>query len=326
MSNIVGDSSNPQVAAISGKHTTQGIGVEAESAEKWAIRANAPRDTAIFATSDVGRGIDARSRTHSGVEGFSEQGTGIYAKSVTGIGLYAESAEKWAIRANAPRDTAIHATSDTGMGIDARSRTNTGVDAFSEQGIAVRANAPSNTAIFATSGSGKGIDVRSTSGIGIYAEGKVAGHFQGNVVVTGDIQLPNADCAEEFDVLAPTEIEPGMLMVIGSEGKLCQSMKAYDKRVAGIVSGAGNLKPGMVLGKVAEEGKRLPIALMGKVYCKVDADFGSIEVGDLLTTSNTPGHAMKASDPVKAFGAVIGKALEKLEAGRGLIPVLVTLQ
>jgi hypothetical protein len=117
-----------------------------------------------------------------------------------------------------------------------------------------------------------------------------------------------------------------MLMVIGSEGKLCQSTKAYDKRVAGIVSGAGNLKPGMVLGKVAEEGDRLPIALMGKVYCKVDADFGAIEVGDLLTTSNTPGHAMKASDPAKAFGAVIGKALEKLETGRGLIPVLVTLQ
>ena len=65
---------------------------------------------------------------------------------------------------------------------------------------------------------------------------------------------------------------------------------------------------------------------MGKVYCKVDADYASIEVGDLLTTSSTPGHAMKADDPFKTFGAVIGKALRPLKAGRGLIPILVALQ
>ena len=65
---------------------------------------------------------------------------------------------------------------------------------------------------------------------------------------------------------------------------------------------------------------------MGKVYCKVDAEYAAIEVGDLLTTSPTPGHAMKATDPAKAFGTVIGKALRSLDAGTGLIPILVTLQ
>ena len=70
----------------------------------------------------------------------------------------------------------------------------------------------------------------------------------------------------------------------------------------------------------------MPIALMGKVYCKVDASYGAIEVGDLLTTSPTPGHAMKADDPLKAFGAVIGKALQPLELGQGLIPILIALQ
>ena len=64
---------------------------------------------------------------------------------------------------------------------------------------------------------------------------------------------------------------------------------------------------------------------MGKVCCKADAQFGPIEVGDLLTTSPTPGHAMKASDPAKAFGAVIGKALGSLKAGTGLIPIIVAL-
>jgi hypothetical protein len=62
------------------------------------------------------------------------------------------------------------------------------------------------------------------------------------------------------------------------------------------------------------------------VYCKVNADFGSIAIGDLLTTSPMPGRAMKAAEPTKAFGAVIGKALDSIDRGCGLIPILVTLQ
>ena len=65
---------------------------------------------------------------------------------------------------------------------------------------------------------------------------------------------------------------------------------------------------------------------VGKVYCRVDAQYAPIEVGDLLTTSPTPGHAMKASDPLKAFGSVIGKALRPLQSGQAMIPVLVALQ
>ena len=145
-------------------------------------------------------------------------------------------------------------------------------------------------------------------------------------MVTGDIQLQNADCAEDFDVLAGEKIEPGTVMVIDSGGAMRPSAKTYDKCVAGVVSGAADFKPGLILGKHAEKPNRLPIALMGKVYCKVDADFGSIEIGDLLTTSSTPGHAMKASDPHQAFGAVIGKALRPWAKGQGLIPILVALQ
>jgi hypothetical protein len=65
---------------------------------------------------------------------------------------------------------------------------------------------------------------------------------------------------------------------------------------------------------------------MGKVFCKVDAQYGAIDIGDLLTTSPTPGHAMKTSDPLKAFGAVIGKALRPWSSGQGLIPILIALQ
>ncbi len=65
---------------------------------------------------------------------------------------------------------------------------------------------------------------------------------------------------------------------------------------------------------------------MGKVYCKVDASYAPIAIGDLLTTSPTPGHAMNAIDQLQAFGAVIGKALRPLGEGQGLIPILIALQ
>ena len=175
-------------------------------------------------------------------------------------------------------------------------------------------------------GGGDGI-VGESDGVGVHGiGGRLAGLFDGDVEVTGDIRLLNADCAEDFDVSGEVEVEPGTVMVLGNEGALSESQQAYDKRVAGVISGAGDYKPGIVLDKQQTAGNRQPIALIGKVFCKVDAQFGAIDVGDLLTTSPTPGHAMKTSDPVKAFGAVIGKALRPLTEGRGLIPILIALQ
>jgi len=68
----------------------------------------------------------------------------------------------------------------------------------------------------------------------------------------------------------------------------------------------------------------VPVALAGRVPVKVDAGYGSIRAGDQLTTSPTPGHAMRADDPLP--GTIIGKALEGLESGTGVIHVLVMLR
>jgi hypothetical protein len=105
-----------------------------------------------------------------------------------------------------------------------------------------------------------------------------------------------------------------------------QSRQSLRYMRGGVVSGAGDYKPGIVLDKQHSESGRKPIALLGKVFCKVDAQHGAIEVGDLLTTAPTPGHAMKVTDPMKAFGAVIGKACARLGEGRALIPILIALQ
>jgi hypothetical protein len=146
------------------------------------------------------------------------------------------------------------------------------------------------------------------------------------VEVAGDIRLTNADCAEDFNIGGSESVEPGTVMVLGEQGALFPSQHAHDKRVAGVIAGAGDYKPGIVLDKRQSESNRQPVALLGKVYCKVDASYGPIEIGDLLTTSDTMGHAMKASDPLKAFGSVIGKALSGIKDGKGLIPVLIALQ
>jgi hypothetical protein len=142
----------------------------------------------------------------------------------------------------------------------------------------------------------------------------------------GDIKLLGADCAEDFDVSEVEAAEPGTVMVIDQEVTLKPSEQPYDKRVAGVVSGAGGLKPGIVLDKQEPNEGRLPVALVGKVACKVDARYSPIEVGDLLTTSPTAGYAMKAEDSRRAFGAVLGKALRALNEGTDTIPVMVALQ
>ncbi len=183
--------------------------------------------------------------------------------------------------------------------------------------------------------SGHGVSGLSANGVGLYGQGgQNAGFFEGDVKVTGNLSVDldiiltggAADCAEEFDILRMEGVEPGTVMVIDQNGALQQSQRAYDKRVAGIITGAGDYKPGIILDRQESRDNRLPIALVGKVYCKVDARYSPIEVGDMLTTSPTPGHAMKADDPLKAFGAVIGKALYPFQSGQGLIPILVSLQ
>jgi hypothetical protein len=139
-----------------------------------------------------------------------------------------------------------------------------------------------------------------------------------------------SDLSEQFDVRGGGDrIEPGTVVSIdpASPGALQMSRQAYDRRVAGIVSGAGGVKPGMLMGQrgsVADG--ELPVALTGRVYCKVDASHGAVAPGDLLTTSPTPGHAMKVTDHGQAQGAILGKAMTSLDRGQGLVLVLVSLQ
>jgi len=144
------------------------------------------------------------------------------------------------------------------------------------------------------------------------------------------LNVTGSDMAELFDVRAEEAgAKPGMVVSIDPEnpGALVVSSTTYDRTVAGIISGAGAFKPGMLLGRTgAVEDGDYPVTLSGRTYCYVDATKAPVAPGDLLTTSDVPGHAMKVTDYAQAHGAIIGKAMSSLESGRGLVMVLVCLQ
>jgi hypothetical protein len=104
------------------------------------------------------------------------------------------------------------------------------------------------------------------------------------------------------------------------------SEQSHDRRVAGIISGANGVNTGVTLTQegVFENGQN--VALSGRVYVQAEAGSGAIKPGDLLTTSDVAGHAMKVTDHAKAQGAILGKAMTGLKDGRGMVLVLVTLQ
>jgi hypothetical protein len=213
---------------------------------------------------------------------------------------------------------------------------NIGVFGFSDSA------SPDGTGVFGNTngGSGNGVHGHTSTGVGVLgtSDGKgFAGKFIGPCHHDGDVQctqtitafdvaINGGDCAEDFDVTDPESAQGGTLMIFDQEGKVRPNCEPYDKRVVGVVSGAGEYQPGIVLNRRQASRNRVAIALLGTVFCKVDASYSPIELGDLLTTSPTPGHAMKAEDPLRAFGTVIGKALRPLSAGQGLIPILIALR
>lgn len=150
----------------------------------------------------------------------------------------------------------------------------------------------------------------------------IAGTIRTNILqVTG-----GSDLAENFEV--EVRVKPGMVVAIDPQraGKLVLARGAYNRRVAGVISGANNLSAGMLLPDLKEAKNSLPVALSGRVWVYADATKNPIQSGDLLTTSGTAGYAMKVKDYKKAQGAIIGKAMSELRTGMGLVLVLVSLQ
>jgi hypothetical protein len=329
--------------------STQGEGVRGWAKTPFhggVVGVNTAGGFGVYGQSDDGVGVVGESKNNEGVRGVSHSARG----GVVGIndlsppnrpgaggnGGWFESAQGEGVRgtANNPHHGGVVGVNTTAGGIGVFGTSDAGVGVWGtsrdSEGVHAETRSLSTAAIAAFNLNPEG------TGAAIFGkkEGNRghAGFFDGDVWVSReltvgkDIILANADCAEDFTIADAELIDPGTVMVVGEEGVLHQSHQAYDKRVVGVISGAGDFKPAIVLDKQKALTGRKPVALLGKVFCKVDASQVSVGVGDLLTTSDIPGHAMKAVDPAKAFGTVIGKALRPLKEGQGLIPILVALQ
>ncbi|MFD2823800.1 hypothetical protein ACFS5M_08970 [Lacinutrix iliipiscaria] len=161
-------------------------------------------------------------------------------------------------------------------------------------------------------------------------------------VITQEIEVTGADLAEFYAVSNASQAKPGMILCLdpNKPGEMMVSNQPYDKKVAGIISGANGIRPAILMGgemtsdesalsqenRYATSDGKHPLALTGKVYVYADASNGSIEVGDLLTSSTTPGYAMKVTEYSRAQGAIVGKAMSSLPSGQGFVLVLVNLQ
>ena len=165
------------------------------------------------------------------------------------------------------------------------------------------------------------------------------GTDQTQTFIAGVIQSPSvttititggSDLAEPFSISAAADqpVSEGEVVVIdeANPGQLKLTDRPYDTRVAGVVSGANGIHPGIQMQQqgLLEGGKN--VALTGRVYVQADTSNGAINPGDLLTTSSVPGHAMKVTDHARAAGAILGKAMSRLSEGKGMVLVLVTLQ
>ncbi len=139
---------------------------------------------------------------------------------------------------------------------------------------------------------------------------------------SNNIGCNGCDLAETF----PTkdEIEAGDLLIQdnSSELNLIKSQTPYDSKIVGIASSApaitfeeSRLKAAPIPMQFTK-GKNPPVALVGRVLCKVSLENGAIETGDLLTSSSTPGYAMKATDLNKAYDSIVAKALEPFNGGK----------
>jgi hypothetical protein len=295
---VIGEASAPQMNGV------------------WGLNDNA-QGSGVYGSSANGNGVFGAGGQH-GVWGFTPQDYGI---GVLGTSFY------YGVKGSA-------AGTNGAIGVWGEATSNIN----DVRGVYGTSISPAGNGIvgenFATTGSGRGIWGLSHSpdGVGVFGNNTDpngwAGYFTGKVAVKTLQINGGSDMAEPFDISSEELIEPGTVMSIdeSNPGKLIESCIEYDNKVAGIVSGAGGIKPGITLHQDGIlEGSTL-IAISGRVYCKAEALSNSIEVGDLLTSSNIPGFAMKASDKNIEQGAVIGKAMTPLKAGKGLVLVLVNLQ
>ena len=307
----IGTHGTSKTSTGAGGVSGSGVGVHGVSTAGPGVRGDAENGVGVFGASKTSTGTSGLSASGVGVHGVSGSGDGVFGASDSGRGVVGVATGAAGVEGSSTSGTGVHARSEQGEAVHAENNSATAA------AIAVYNLNPNSTAaaLFAKH--------EGTNSDAAYFEGNV--HVTGICTVDQDIRLRGADLAEQFTVVGDVPAEPGCVVVLAGHDEVRVSNEPYDRRVAGVVSGAGGYRPALVLDDRTGP-ERHPLALTGKVWCLVEADSEPVRVGDLLTTSPLQGYAMRAGDTERAFGAVVGKSLVDLPTGRALIPIFVTLQ
>jgi hypothetical protein len=281
-------------------------GVFVEGAGNDGVHVQGAGDCGVSAFGAGGDGVEVSYAGRDGVSVYSPGRYGVYVYEPSERGIRVDSAETDGVYVLSPGQDGVYVDSPVRNGLKVLSPGQHGVsvDSAGYDGVYVESAARDGVHINTADRYGVWAHTVETS-YGFYTPDKI---YAGNGYV---------DIAEHID--AASDVEPGDVVVIDPDHdeRVVKSTKPYDTSVAGIIS----TDPAMLIGKSDTE---TPLALAGRAPCKVSGENGPIRRGDLLTTSSTPGHAMKATEP--KLGTILGKALGELESGTGVIYVLVTLQ
>jgi len=319
------DSNN---AGVIGINDGQGWGVTGRS-ERVGVSGETPAGDGVVGTGQ--RGVVGSST--------NELGVGVFGSSDSFIGIVAESNQFHGVRASTNgKDSAgvFGVNNKFGWGVIGKCDEFTGVSGTSAKGVGVHGQGGLLAGFFEGGVRINGELYVQADRSAVRVDGPV--QFNGSAAINGPLTLGGtmtvqsggdvifAGLAERFESSPGEIVEPGAVVVLTGNGQIENCHSEYDTRVAGVVSGAGHFRPAMILDSRQDNATEAQVALMGKVFCKVDVTQVPIRAGDLLTSSSLAGHAMRAADGGKRAGAIIGKALKPLRQGVGLIPILVTLQ
>jgi hypothetical protein len=277
-----------------------------------AVVANLNDGTTVGALAVNAAGAQGYSDTQIGVGGGSRDNYGVFGASSQNYGVYGESTSSTGVRGTAV--TNGHGLWGTSTGAGPSNA------AIYADGVGIGLFATNNSAdatIVATQGTANGLIFKGFSSGGANQVFYITGG--GEVYAHGAFHAGGTDYADRLP--AEAELEPGDVVRIGHDGLLRRTTRPNDAAVAGVYS----TQPGVEGRRDPSPRTAIPVALAGVVPVKVIDEAGPIRPGDLLVSSSTSGHAMRAPEAPMP-GTVIGKAMQALASGKGVIEMLVCLR
>jgi hypothetical protein len=338
---------------INGRSVT-GRGIEGRSDNHNGIVGwtGASDKSGVFGHSANGLGVTGRSDNNDGTVGWTgaSDKSGVFGHSTNGAGVTGSSVN----------NSGVVARSDNSHGLSIPYAKVNGIDIVKADKNGVKVYQSNESAVYVETAGHDGVRVTNANWSGVYVQNagydaiRVQGAGQDGLRIFDNIgryyiwmgsdtnprflfSKGGAAFADsgwfgpsDFAELIETDgsvssFESGDVLVISSDKNrsVTLSSEPYSTAIIGVYS----TKPGFVGTTHPMQGRsenEIPVAITGIVPCKVSTENGAIKRGDLLTTSSTPGYAMKANDP--KIGTVLGKALETLETGKGKIEALIILQ